>query len=161
MTNSLVARLFQYSILNKETNLYFNKKLNNMYTIFNGFKPVQQARKINESIDTLLRDPFWDDFSSVFNKELKGWHSTKTDDGWLLEIAVPGFTKEDLKIKMIKGELSVISTKEDNLWLGSFEKLFTLPIDADTKKIKAKVENGVLSITLIAREDSENSIDIK
>jgi HSP20 family molecular chaperone IbpA len=131
-----------------------------MYTFFNGFRPVQQVRKINESIDTLLRDPFWDDFSSVFNKESKGWHSTKTETGWLLEIVVPGFTKEDLKIKMINGELSIVSTNEDNVWLGSFEKLFTLPIDADTKKIKAKVKNGVLTITLLIKENSENSIDI-
>jgi len=132
-----------------------------MYTSFHRHRPVHQARKINESIDTLLRDPFWEEFSSVFTKESKGWHSAKTDSGWLLEMAVPGFTKEDLKIKMIKGELSIISTKEDNLWLGSFEKLFTLPIDADTKKIKAKVENGVLTLTLTAKEESENFIDIR
>ena len=132
-----------------------------MYTFFNGFKPVQQARKINESIDTLLGDPFWDDFGSIFNKDSRGWHSTKTDNGWLLEMAVPGFTKEDLKIKMTNGELSVASTKEDNVWLGSFEKLFTLPNDADTKKIKAKVENGVLIVTLLIKEDSESFIDIK
>jgi HSP20 family protein len=131
-----------------------------MYTFLNGFKPVQHARKINESIDTLLRDPFWNDFDSMFTKESKGWHTIKTETGWLLEMAVPGFTKEDLKIKMIKGELSIASTNEDNVWLGSFEKLFTLPIDADTKKIKAKVENGVLTLTLLIKEDSEKFIDI-
>ena len=62
---------------------------------------------------------------------------------------------------MIKGELSIASTNEDNVWLGSFDKRFTLPQDVNTKKIKAKVENGVLTLTLSIKEDTENFIDIK
>ena len=62
---------------------------------------------------------------------------------------------------MIKGELSIISENEDNVWLGSFDKRFTLPQDVDTKKIKAKVDNGVLTLTLPTKENIENSIDIK
>ena len=62
---------------------------------------------------------------------------------------------------MIKGDLSIASTNEDNIWLGSFDKRFTLPQDVNTKKIKAKVENGVLTLTLSIKEDTENIIDIK
>ena len=62
---------------------------------------------------------------------------------------------------MIKGELSIISENEDNVWLGSFDKRFTIPQDVNTKKIKAKVENGVLTLTLLIKEDTENNIDIK
>ena len=62
---------------------------------------------------------------------------------------------------MIKGELSIASTNEDNIWLGTFDKRFTLPQDVNSKKIKAKVENGVLTLTLPIKEDSENFIDIK
>ena len=53
------------------------------------------------------------------------------------------------------------STNEDNVWLGSFDKRFTLPQDINTKKIKAKVENGVLTLKLSIKEDTENFIDIK
>ena len=76
-------------------------------------------------------------------------------------MAIPGLVKEDLKVKMIKGELGIISENEDNVWLGSFDKRFTLPQDVNTKKIKAKVENGVLTLTLPIKENIENSIDIK
>lgn len=132
-----------------------------MYTFFNGFKPVTQARRINNNIDSILKDPFWDDFDNFFTKPSKGWHCIKEDDKWILEIAIPGLVKEDLKVKMIKGELSIISENEDNVWLGSFDKRFTIPQDVNTKKIKAKVENGVLTLTLLIKEDTENSIDIK
>jgi len=132
-----------------------------MYTFLNGFKPVTQARRINNNIDSILKDPFWDDFDNFFTKPSKGWHCIKEDDKWTLEIAIPGLVKEDLKVKMIKGELSIISENEDNVWLGSFDKRFTLPQDVNTKKIKAKVENGVLTLTLLIKEDTENNIDIK
>ena len=132
-----------------------------MYTILNGFKPVQHARNINESIDTLLRDPFWTEFDSLFTKSSKGWCSSKNENDWILEMAVPGFTKEDLKIKIVKDKLSIVSTEEDNKWLGSFEKLFNIPSEVNAKKVKAKVENGVLTITLPIKEESESFIDIK
>ena len=132
-----------------------------MYTILNGFKPITQARRMNENIDSLLKDPFWDEFENFFTKPSKGWHCIKNEKDWTLEVAVPGMTKEDLKIKMIKGELNISSTAEDNIWLGSFDKQFTLPEEINTKKIKAKVENGVLSLTLPIKEETENFIDIK
>ena len=132
-----------------------------MYTFLNGFKPVTQARRINNNIDSILKDPFWDEFDNFFTKPSKGWHCIKEDDKWILEMAIPGLVKEDLKVKMIKGELSIISENEDNVWLGSFDKRFTLPQDVNTKKIKAKVENGVLTLTLPIKENIENSIDIK
>ena len=132
-----------------------------MYTFINGFKPVTQARRMNENIDSLLKDPFWDDFENFFTKPSKGWHCIKNEKDWTLEVAVPGMTKEDLKIKMAKGELLISSTAEDNKWLGSFDKSFTLPKDIDTKKIKARVENGVLSLVIPIKEDKENFIDIK
>ena len=132
-----------------------------MYTFLNGFRPVTQARRINNNIDSILKDPFWDDFDNFFTKPSKGWHCIKEDDKWILEMAIPGLVKEDLKVKMIKGELSIISENKDNVWLGSFDKRFTLPQNVNTKKIKAKVENGVLTLTLLIKEDTENSIDIK
>ena len=132
-----------------------------MYTFLNGFRPVTQARRINNNIDSILKDPFWDEFDNFFTKPSKGWHCIKEDDKWILEIAIPGLVKEDLKVKMIKGELGIISENEDNVWLGSFDKRFTLPQDVNTKKIKAKVENGVLTLTLPIKENIENSIDIK
>ena len=132
-----------------------------MYTFLNGFRPVTQARRINNNIDSILKDPFWDEFDNFFTKPSKGWHCIKEDDKWILEMAIPGLVKEDLKVKMIKGELGIISENEDNVWLGSFDKRFTLPQDINTKKIKAKVENGVLTLTLPVKENIENSIDIK
>ena len=93
--------------------------------------------------------------TTSFLSPLKDGILRKKIKNWKLEIAIPGLTKEDLKVKMIKGELSIVSTNEDNVWLGSFDKRFTLPEEINTKKIKAKVENGVLTLTLPIKEETE------
>lgn len=108
---------------------------------------------------TLLDDSsLWDELTSK-TSIIGGYHSEKTDDGYKLEMAVPGLTKEDLKIKIIKGRLNVKSEKE-NHWISSFDKTFTLPEDSDLKLIKASVENGILLVTIPLNKESENIIEI-
>ena len=110
--------------------------------------------------DDLLKGAFkdWPTWSTTVTS-LGNHYSEKTDDGYKLEIAVPGLTKEDLKVKIIKGRLNVICEKE-NHWTSAFDKTFTLPEDADVKKVKASVENGILSIVVPIGKDPENIIEI-
>jgi HSP20 family protein len=110
--------------------------------------------------DDLLKDAFkdWPTWSTTLTST-GNHYSEKTDDGYKLEIAVPGLTKEDLKVKIIKGRLNVKSEKE-NYWTSAFDKTFTLPEDADLKKVKASVENGILLVTIPVSKDSENIIEI-
>ena len=98
------------------------------------------------------------ELSSDVNR-IRSYHSEKTDDGYKLEIAVPGLTKEDLKLKIIKGRLNVKSEKE-NYWTSSFDEMFILPEDVDLKLLKASVENGVLSIKIPVSKDSESIVEI-
>ena len=66
---------------------------------------------------------------------------------WLLIISLTG--------------VSASITSESPLITRSFDKRFTLPEEINTKKIKAKVENGVLTLTLPIKEETENFIDVK
>jgi len=109
-------------------------------------------------------------FNSIFNDDLwkdletstslfAGYHSEKTDTGYVLEIAVPGLTKEDLSIKIVKGYLKV-ENKTKNTWNREFSKSFIVPEDVNTKEVKALVENGVLKVTMSVKKESENIIEI-
>ena len=107
-----------------------------MITLFNrGFMPV--TSRLDSTMDKILKDPFWDEMDSFFHK-----------------------SKKDLKVKMIKGKLNISGGKKDDRWCDEFDKTFTLPEGINTKKIKAKVENGLLSIDLPIKEDVENDIEI-
>jgi len=76
-------------------------------------------------------------------------------------IEIPGFKKEDLKIRMEEGYLVVEGEakekkeekEEGKYWRReikreSFKKVIPLPAEVEFEKAKARLENGVLEITL-------------
>jgi HSP20 family protein len=66
---------------------------------------------------------------------------------------VPGLTKDDLKISIKDGYLSISFKKEDGdnvnySFVSSFSKTYSIPDDVNEKEITGKVENGILEINL-------------
>jgi HSP20 family protein len=105
--------------------------------------------------DTFKDWPLWTTTTSSCE-----YHSERTDDGYLLELPVPGLSKENLSVKIVNGKLKVKGEKEDHRWTPSFDMTFDLPKDADTKKVEASVENGVLIVKTGFVKDSETVVKI-
>jgi HSP20 family molecular chaperone IbpA len=67
-----------------------------------------------------------------------------------LSIALPGFSKKDIKID-IDGDLLIVSSaidaKDETKFKKSFKRSFRLVKDIDVDSIKASMENGILTIT--------------
>lgn len=125
---------------------------------YQNFMPVTQKTKLSNAVDKILRDPFWDDFETMFSSS-KTYFSEKTETGWTLQIPIPGLTKEDLSIKTTNEGLNV-KLVNGNRWVESFEKTFTLPSDVNLKEISAKVENGILTVLIPVKEENEKTIEI-
>lgn len=82
------------------------------------------------------------------------------DDVYELEFAVPGYRKEDLKVNVKDGVITISSEKkvekdekEENYTrrefsYSSFERSFLLPENVDPEKVKAKVTDGVLNLSI-------------
>lgn len=82
------------------------------------------------------------------------------DEFFHLEVAVPGFKKEDIKLDIANGYLNISSetkneteTKEENYTrrefsYSSFKKSFHLPENADENNIKASCKDGILKIDI-------------
>ena len=89
----------------------------------------------------------------------------KTDEGFVLDADLPGFEKKDIAIDLKDDVLTIKaqrhsevedSDKKENYIriersYGSYERSFDVS-GIDTDKIKAKYENGVLSLTLPEKE---------
>ncbi|MBW2702526.1 MAG: Hsp20/alpha crystallin family protein [Deltaproteobacteria bacterium] len=83
---------------------------------------------------------------------------SESEEGLVLYADMPGVTKENLDIDIREGVLTVTGTVEperDNLRLvhgeyeiGGFQRRFTMGEKIDQEKIEAKLENGVLQLTL-------------
>lgn len=91
------------------------------------------------------------------------------------DVELPGMSKEDVKITIHKGVLTVkgertTETANDSKKMlfrerhyGSFSRSFTLPVEVDVNKVDASFEKGVLHIAMpkINARDIEQSIEIK
>jgi HSP20 family protein len=101
---------------------------------------------------------------------------TENDQAYLVEMAVPGFSKEDFKISMEKDILTVVSERNKDkkaeekneqaycrheFGKGDFNRSFHVPEQVDADSIKAEYVNGILSITLPKKEVVKVSKEIQ
>jgi HSP20 family molecular chaperone IbpA len=89
----------------------------------------------------------------------------ETEDDYRLNADLPGIAEENLEITVHEGVLSVSGTRaQDTIeegvnflvkerQYGSFERRLKLPKDANAELVQAKLEAGVLSITIAKKEE--------
>ena len=115
------------------------------------------------------------DFMPTLFNELMNWNDTtystprmnimETKDNYKLELCIPGLTKEDVKLNIdAEGNLVVEMVKENKsekkenkeemrylrheFSVEHFRQTVMLPEDIHKEQISAKVENGILDITI-------------
>jgi HSP20 family protein len=88
-------------------------------------------------------------------------------DGYMIELAAPGRSKEDFTVKANQGILEISSKTEnkseektDNFTrrefsLASFTRTFHLPESVNTENIGAEYKDGILRIALPKREEAK------
>jgi len=106
---------------------------------------------------TLFKDPFFSTIDRVFDNaynqtsSYKQTNITKNDEDWTIKIAVPGLTKDDIKISLKESILTINyeKPKDDySPFVNSFNRVYEVPSDVDEKNITGTVENGILEIIL-------------
>jgi HSP20 family protein len=93
----------------------------------------------------------------------------ETSDAYHLELSAPGRSKEDFKLAVDNGQLTIsFEKKEDTktedyktvrkeFSFRSFKRSFTLDDKIDSNGIQAKYENGVLKVLLPKKEQVKES----
>ena len=120
-----------------------------------------------------LFDDFMDDFSFPtlpdVDKELYGKHAKnlmktdvkETDDGYQVAVDLPGFKKDEIKIKLENGTLTINAAKgldkdekdkegkyvRRERYAGSMSRSFYVGKELEHEDIHAKYDNGVLTVT--------------
>lgn len=82
-----------------------------------------------------------------------------------LQVALPGLSKDDIKLE-INNNVLIISAHKENAseqkgvnWLrrefiqSSYYRAFALPPEADSERISAKMENGLLTIRVAKKKE--------
>jgi HSP20 family protein len=105
---------------------------------------------------------------STTNTTLPSVNIKESTEDFEVEVAAPGFNKNDFKIELNNNLLTLSSEKKvDNetkdgqqftrreFSYQSFSRSFTLPNIADGDKIGAKYENGILKVTIPKKEEAK------
>jgi len=111
-------------------------------------------------IDDFFNDSFFND-TQTYNS----YKFYKTEDGYSLNMLVPGFNKDNLSVELENNKLSISGeTKYDDSTLLSditnsiINKKFVIPVDVDAGKIDAEVTDGILSIRLPFKKKDKKKV---
>lgn len=130
-----------------------------------------------ESNPVRYRDPFalardlfaWDPFganrpTAIFAPDFE---VKETADSYVVKADLPGLKEENLDVSLHNGVLSITGSrqaeerKEGESYFvyerqyGSFSRSFALPDTADADKVAAKLEHGVLTVTVGKRAEAK------
>jgi HSP20 family protein len=88
----------------------------------------------------------WDPFRSFFGNYggSTGLEISRIDNGYTVEIPVPGYKPNEIDVTLENGVLTVVGKSEKR----TFTRTLLLPDEVDENNIAAKVEHGMLSLTL-------------
>lgn len=133
----------------------------------------------------LFDDYFSKDFFDWTNKNFTDFGSTlpsvnikEVDTAYNIEMAVPGFKKEDFKISLDRNVLTISSEKKEEKEdknekftrreynYQSFSRSFTLPENSNAENISAEYKDGILKVSIPKKEikpveNTSKFIDVK
>jgi len=127
-------------------------------------------RRSQNWLPYVFNDLFDNDWMIKANCTAPAINVIESDKDYRVEVAAPGMTKNDFNIKIDENNNLVVSMekkeeknedKKDGRYLrrefsySKFQQTMVLPDNVEKDKIEAKVENGVLSISIPKRTEEE------
>lgn len=136
---------------------------------------VSRRSPVLPTFAKVVNDFMNEGFVKNFDESLSLWNGTqpavnvKEDvDGYALALAVPGYTKEDIEVKIDDNILTITSEKKEEVSekegekftrrefkYAAFKRTFTLPDTVDATNIEGKYENGILNISIPKKEEAK------
>lgn len=131
---------------------------------------IEKPIGFNSPLTGLLEDFFGDNFfKNDFAAHMPAVNVSKENDALHLELSAPGFNKEDIKVEVENGVLTISGThkveneSKDKAYYrkefsyGSFKRNFNLPAEYNADNINAKYENGILKLMVPKKEEIKST----
>ena len=129
---------------------------------------VRLHHPARKSFDSVV-DDFFNSIPNLWNDGYNGINLapvniTETAEGFNLDVSVPGINKEDIKVNIEKGLLTISYEKKEEsksedaktirreFGHRSFKRTFTVAEQVNADAIQAKYENGILKLYLPKKE---------
>ena len=131
------------------------------------YRPLRAMRRKDEYLPSLWNHDFFGDFFENFRDLNKKTEEPKIkvkedENNYLVRGEFPGYGKDEVKAEIVDGVLRLHAEHKDEKWdqneeegwrsietqSGSYTRSFALPEDVEEDKVKAKMKDGVLRVTL-------------
>jgi HSP20 family molecular chaperone IbpA len=121
------------------------------------FAPVAHTRAHSPAFRSFDRsfERFVND--ALFSDARRGFKVEQDEKAWTVTLDLPGIAKDELSIN-IEGTIVRIETKQEAK--RQFKAAYELPADIDAEASTAKLEDGVLTLTLVKKVAVSNARQI-
>jgi HSP20 family protein len=123
----------------------------------------------NDLVPSVFNDFFGNEWLTS-NRSVPAINIREEENGFVVEVAAPGMTKEDCNVMVDDDNNLIISFEKKNeseekdkkgkylrreFSYTQFQRTMNLPENAEKDKINAKVENGVLMVEIPVKKEDE------
>lgn len=137
---------------------------------FNGRRGLRQSGF--EDFYNVLDDFFSDTWSPRRTKDIFKVDVQETDQEYLIEAELPGISKDEIKLSMNDGNLVIAAQRKENIdeenksYIHRERRLCSMSRsvylgDANAEGINAKLEDGILKITVPRQERKDHTKQIE
>jgi HSP20 family protein len=125
--------------------------------------PFREMEELSSRLNRFFTQPFarvWSDNGEGMMEWAPAVDIAETDKEYLLKADLPEVKKEDVKVEILNGTLSVQGERKQEKEekgrkfhrieraFGHFERALAIPSDVDTAKVSAEFKDGVLEVHL-------------
>ena len=133
-------------------------------------------RRTNNWLPSVFNDFFGNEWTPSNSRSVPAINIQQNENGFLVEVAAPGMTKEDCNVRIDEENNLVISFEKKNeseekdkkgtylrreFSYTQFTRKMILPDNVVNEKIAAKVENGVLTVDIPTIKEEEKVSKVK
>jgi HSP20 family protein len=84
----------------------------------------------------------------------------ETPEGYLLEVEIPGYGRDQVQLEYLEGKLTLRAEQKQSSENGdesrhALERVIRVPEDVAMEGVQARLENGILTVTLPRKESSK------
>jgi HSP20 family protein len=114
---------------------------------------VDDVFNFQREVDRLFNQ-FWSDLptrAATANGSSPSFHVNASEDGWRIDIPIPGIDPTDVNLDVAGNTLSIRAESKSgdkDASFGRYEQSFTIPPFLDLEKLSATHRHGMLRLTL-------------
>lgn len=125
--------------------------------------PFEELEKMRKRLDYIMRR-MWQPVGEEMQFYSFPVDVSETDDNIIVRADLPGFKKDEISIRATENTLEISAQhkekkieKTERMYrserkYGMYKRFLTLPVPVDYEKAEAKLENGVLTVSIPKKE---------